>query len=110
TGSGAATVRSPREPPPLTSFTWGCSSESKKLRSQFLTYRVADGSGAVPRRHTGAMAPIPRRLTRRSDAISHRVEFRVSMLDTMKDSLSATRFPLDMGSIAPIRFLRRGDP
>src|SRR5882672_10060480 len=36
----------------------------------------------MPRRHTGAMAHIPRRIDRRSDAISHRVEFRVSMSDT----------------------------
>ena len=51
---------------------------------------------------------IPRRIDRRSDAISHRVEFRVSMFDTptMKDRSighAISIFPLDMGSFAQIR-------
>src|SRR5580765_1276644 len=38
--NGATAPPEPARPEecPLTSFTWGCSSDSKKLRSQFLTY------------------------------------------------------------------------
>ena len=73
---------------------------------------ASGGSGAMPSPAYGSNGPIPSGRSP-SDAISHRVEFRVSMLDTptMKDqSIGARGSPLDMGSIAQIRFLCRDDP
>ena len=66
---------------------------------------TAGGSGTTSRRHTGAMAHIPRRIDRRSDAISHRVEFRVSMLDTspMKEQRSEPGIPAGHGVDPPSR-------